>query len=68
MDAYPFLAYFTVGCPCGERATHPLGYHAKDKGPDAVDMFISPLAIECPVPLGVLEAAVAQHLRESPRV
>jgi hypothetical protein len=48
MDDYPFLAYFTVGCPCGERTTYPLGYHAKSEGDSPVDIFISPLAIECP--------------------
>jgi hypothetical protein len=49
VDAYPFMAYFTVGCLCGERATYPLGYHAKSEGSRLTAIFISPLAIECPV-------------------
>src|SRR5207249_9276158 len=48
MDAYPSIAYFTVGCPCGERTTYPLGYHAQDEGPSSEEIFIGPLGIECP--------------------
>jgi hypothetical protein len=48
MTTYPFMAYFRVGCPCGENATYVLGYHAKDEGDSSTDIFISPLAVECP--------------------
>jgi hypothetical protein len=48
MDADPFVAYFTVGCPCGERVIYPLGHVARSEAPETVDLFLSPLAIECP--------------------
>jgi hypothetical protein len=48
MATYNFVAYFRVGCPCGERATYLLGYFMEDKGPGRVRVFVSPLALECP--------------------
>jgi hypothetical protein len=48
MDAFPFIAYFRVGCPCGEKGVFVLGYPAVDEGPRAEEIFLGPLAIECP--------------------
>ena len=48
MSAYKFLAYFRVGCPCGERNTYVLGYFWEGEGPVPAKIFVSPLALECP--------------------
>jgi len=38
---------FVIGCPCGKRAVHLLGYHITTEGrrPDA--FLVGPLSIEC---------------------
>jgi hypothetical protein len=48
MERDQCLAYFRVGCPCGENPIFVLGYHAVDEGQSAEDIFIGPLGIECP--------------------
>jgi hypothetical protein len=35
---------FAIGCPCGERSSHPLGYEIWSND---VELFAGPLAIEC---------------------
>lgn len=43
-----FVVYFDVGCPCGERATYPLGYHDSfTDGGRRVHRFLSPFGLEC---------------------
>lgn len=47
MEVHPFIAYFTVGCPCGGREAFLLGYPFKSSPHDSEPFFLSPLAIEC---------------------
>jgi hypothetical protein len=42
----PYAAYFAVGCPCAQREVYAVGYHTKTRYGE--DIFVSPLALECP--------------------
>jgi hypothetical protein len=48
MDRSPSLAYFQVGCPCGERATFVLGHWLRGEESPCEEYFTGPLAVECP--------------------
>jgi hypothetical protein len=48
MDRYPNLAYFRIGCPCGQSAAFLLGYWSTSEDTDGEEFFTGPLAIECP--------------------
>src|SRR5712692_11123515 len=48
MDEYPALAYFRIGCPCGEDAAFVLGYPVRSDDDAGEEFFTGPLAIECP--------------------
>ena len=42
------MLYFRVSCPCGEKVVHLLGYNYHDAAYPKDDVFLGPLAIECP--------------------
>lgn len=41
-------ASFIIGCPCGNRALHLLGYSEKTKGSYRDRLFVGSLRLECP--------------------
>jgi hypothetical protein len=48
MDQYPSLAYFRIGCPCGEGAAFVLGHWLRGGEHPGEKFFTGPLAVECP--------------------
>jgi hypothetical protein len=48
VDAHGSTALFRVRCPCGERSCYLLGYFWEGEGPTPANIFVSPLALECP--------------------
>ncbi len=47
-DDCAFIAYFSISCPCGEKFVQLLGYNTKSESDLAEDIFVSPLATQCP--------------------
>jgi hypothetical protein len=48
LDRQADEASFRVACPCGERACYVLGYFWEGEGPTPRNIFVGPLALECP--------------------
>jgi hypothetical protein len=48
MDQSPCLAYFRIGCSCGEGAAFVLGHWLRSEDTPGEEFFTGPLAIECP--------------------
>ena len=65
--AAELLAAVQAACR-GEAAGWSMGYNVYAIRIEPGGAFVTFAGDSCPVPLDVLEAVVAQHLRESPRV